>query len=140
MAQILDKQVKENANSTESDGSLSDEKTFTSRKKEGKKDDDPKERQYGELVIPADAMEEPSWCFIADTIEATIFRSRKGAGKAVAELTTDLINDDVLTMRVRAVEHCLIVESFLLILMVSFVNKYEHGSWMRTIMKATCAN
>ena len=60
-------------------------------------------------MIPEDAMDEPAWCFIADTIEATIFRSRKGAGKAVAELTADFINDDVLTMRVRAVEHCLIV-------------------------------
>ena len=109
MAQILDKQVKENANSTESDGSLSDEKTFTSWKQERKKDDDLKERQYGELVIPADAQEEPSWCFIADTIEATIFHNRKEAGKAAAELTADLINDDVLTMRVRAVENFLIV-------------------------------
>ena len=61
-------------------------------------------------MIPEDAMDEPAWCFIADTIKETIFRSKKGAGKAVAELTSDLLNDDALMVRVRVRERCLIVE------------------------------
>ena len=38
-----------------------------------------------------------------------MFHNRKQAGKAAAQLTADLINDDVLMMRIRAMENCLIV-------------------------------
>ena len=63
-----------------------------------------------ELVDPDDAWDEPKWCFVADMIEKTLFKNKKDAGTAIAELPSDLINDDVLPVRVVSRECNLTIE------------------------------
>ena len=85
---------------SENDKPTPPKKIAISSKRENDKQKIQTKSGEGELVVLEDAWDEPKWCFVADTIEETIFQNRKDAGKAITELTADLITDDVLTVRV----------------------------------------